>query len=337
MRGGGLYRLLVLLFTIFWRIEHVSTPRGKRRHQTTLRPILLLGFFFIVMLNTQCARYPALPELKEGVPIETLKSEDEAQLDKKMRSVLLNLKTEKSSKDYVIGISDVLLIEIWQQSELTKQAKVTQDGSFSYPLLNTVKASGLTVAELEAELPQVTVSVQQYASKSVYLLGAVRRVGEYPLKVRTTLLEIITQAGGLTEDAGLTCIVIRPKEKRETASPVMPQQAEQEEAVSVNLKDLMKGDLVQNVELQDGDTVFVPRSQNYFVFGEVQKPGKYKYDTGITVLKAITEAGGPTEKAASLKRVRIIREQGGKKIRIPAHSTDNLKPQDIVIVPETFF
>lgn len=322
--------------------------RTKNDFEKSMRFSVLLLLVFGLLFIHGCARYPSLPELKEGVSVDTQNSTDGIQFEEKMRKILLSNQKDKFSKDYIIGQGDNLHVDVWKEPELSRKVTVSPNGGFPYPLLENVNCEGLTVAELEKQLtnslkgrfllnPQVTISVTNYASKSVHVLGAVPNVGKFPLKARTTLLEILTEAGGLKEDAGFECIIIRPGEKQGKKSPTTTENAQQEDVISVNLTELMKGDLLQNVELQHGDTIFIPGTQHFFVYGEVKKPGKYKFDKKITVLKAITEAGGTTEEAASLKRVRIIREERGKKTRIQAKPTDSIKPQDIIIVPESFF
>lgn len=317
--------------------------------KTTLGIITICAL--CLLLTPDCARYPSMPELKEGVPVETQKTGEDAQLEARMRDLLLNLKRSEPG-DYVIGVKDVLEIEVWQQPEMTQKVTVSQDGTITLPLIGAVKADGKSVSALQQEIterlsgrflinPQVTVRVEQFNSKSVYLLGQVggqggKGVGRYPLRYRTTLLEILTEAG-LSDEAGTQCIVVRPVNNRQKDHPTLPDDPNAREVITIDLTDLMKGDLLQNIELQDGDTVYVPKAQHYYVFGQVKNPGKFKYEKDTTVLKAITTAGSLTEKAASMKHVKILREEGGKRVKISVKPTDLVKPEDTIIVPESLF
>jgi polysaccharide export outer membrane protein len=208
-----------------------------------------------------------------------------------------------------------------------------------------VHADGITVAQLEKKIgdelsgryiidPQVSITVKEYRSKRVFILGEVETPGEYPLTGETTLVEVLTLSGGPTEDAGSEVIVIRPKNHRE--NPVSLEEAREDEIVDLNLRKLLEGDTSQNVFLEPNDTIYIPHEQYFYVFGEVKKPGRYSMEKGTTVLKAITTAGGVSEKAA-INKTRIVREQEGSKIQIPVKMTDPLESEDIVMVPESFF
>ena len=81
---------------------------------------------------------------------------------------------------------------------------------------------------------------------------------------------------------------------------------------------------------------YIPKAQYFYVFGEVKKPGKYILEKGVTVLKAITIAGGTTEKAA-INRTKIVREKNGQRVKMKAKMTDPVYPDDTIIVPESLF
>lgn len=315
-----------------------------------LRFSFFVGAVLLSFLLSNCARYPAIPELDRKATSEISQTGGQQKMDARVRQMLLSLK-KNDEGDYVIGKKDVLHVEVWGQSDLNRTVEVSQDGTINLPLIGNVPADGRTVSELKEEItqklkgpflinPQVTVSVVKYESKTVSVLGEVggrggKGSGKYPLKGRTTLLEILTEAG-LSEQASDECIVIRPnKGKRGAAGEEDPETKGM--VIRLNLTDLMKGDLVQNIELQNGDTIYLPAAENFYVFGEVHSPGKYRYKRGMTVLKAVSTAGGLTEKAASIKRVKILREEGGERKRISVNPTDLVKPEDTIIVPESFF
>jgi polysaccharide export outer membrane protein len=299
----------------------------------------------------QCARYPAIPEMKGDRPTINQETIEEQQAAARMREVLVSLKQEKP-KDYVIGIKDILKIDVWEQPELTRTTEVSQDGTINLPIIGTVVASGKSMAVLEREIterlagrylinPQVTLQVVEYKSKYVSVLGEVggkggKGVGKYPLRERTTLLEILTEAG-FSDDAGSECVVIRPTRNISPVGEAGKRSKTGGETIHIDIPELMKGDQLQNIEIQDGDTIYIPKAQHYYVIGEVEKPGEYKFQKGITVLKAIATAEGLTEKAASLKRVKILREENDQKRRISVNPTDLVKPEDTLIVPASFF
>ena len=309
--------------------------------------IFILTFFCSIFLLS-CARYPTIPEIEKVE--KTIEEEESSEIENigeifQEKAPALILHTETDKEDYEIGPRDVLEIVIWDHDDLKRQVHVSQKGEFSFPLIGNVHADGITVAQLEKKIgdelsgryiinPQVSITVKEYRSKRVFILGEVETPGEYPLTGQTTLVEVLSLAGGPTGDAGSEVIVIRPKNHRE--NPVSLEEAREDEIVNVNLRKLLEGDTSQNVFLEPNDTIYIPHEEYFYVFGEVKKPGRYSMEKGTTVLKAITTAGGVNEKAA-INKTRIVREQEGRKLEIPVKMTDPLEPEDIVMVPESFF
>lgn len=310
--------------------------------------ILLLSFFLLISFLS-CARYPKIPKVKKMKKTAS-PSENMGKLFQKKAAGFVPL-IESKKKEYVLGPQDVLKITVWDHEDLNREVTISEDGNFSYPLIGKVHAEGLTVSGLEDEIekrlsgkyiinPQVNVTVKEYKSKQVFVLGEVggtgtgKGPGAYPLIGKTTLMEILAEAGGPTKDAGAEVVIIRPKKKR--SNPVPLEKASEDEIIRVNLRKLLEGDMSQNILLQSNDTVYVPKAEYFYVFGEVKQPGKYILEKGITVLKAITIAGGTTEKAA-INKTKIVREKDGQKIEMKAKMTDPIYPGDTIIVPESLF
>ena len=217
--------------------------------------------------------------------------------------------------DYRIGPKDVLRITVWGHEDLTRLAVVSADGTFAFPLVGNVSAAGLTPGQIETRLreslgkdylvdPQVSVAVQEYRSQRVFVLGEAEKPGTYALTGRATLLDILSQAGGPSRTAGRQVVVVRfPKSE----GPVTPGAAGSV-TLRANLKKLLDGDASENLVLQNGDTVFVPKVTSFFVLGEVQRQGAYAMDRETTLLEAVTLAGGFTDRAAPVG-VRVLRKQ----------------------------
>ncbi|HEY3884935.1 MAG TPA: polysaccharide biosynthesis/export family protein [Vicinamibacterales bacterium] len=159
--------------------------------------------------------------------------------------------------DYVIGPDDQLSILFWRDKDISGDVTVRPDGKISLPLLNDVQAAGLTPEELRAKLvdeakryiddPNATVVVKQINSLKVFITGQVAKPGPYPLTAPTTVLQLISTAGGLNEYAKSKSIVIM---RTENARQV---------ALHFNYRDAIKGkNLKQNLLLKAGDTVIVP-------------------------------------------------------------------------------
>lgn len=282
----------------------------------------------------------------------------------------LRVVAAQPSPDYVIGAQDVLAITVWDQEDLAGKFAVETDGTFTFPLIGRVKAGGLTLRELEAELirrlkdgffvnPQVTVAIEQYRSQRVFVVGEVRTPGPQSLTGDMTLIEALARAGSTLPTAGDEAIIVRPPEGSSIASPIGAQppaapggaagtnghnaaavlaqaQAARAEVIRVDIRDLQKGVLGQNIRLRDGDTVFVPRAPTMFVFGQVRNPGEYPVRSDTTVLQALSLAGGVTDRG-STGRIRIVRLVDGEKKEISARLNDLVQPGDTVIVQERFF
>jgi polysaccharide export outer membrane protein len=248
--------------------------------------------------------------------------------------------------EYVIGPQDVLSVTVFDQADLSGKFTVDADGTFSYPLIGRVKASGLTIRALETELkrllsgdylknPQVTVEIATYKSQRVFVHGEVKNPGTFPLTGDMTLIEALAQAGSTTSTAGDEALIVRPKPGT-SKGPMLPGQQPDAEVIHVNLKDLQAGTLAQNLTLRDGDTIVVPKGQPIYVFGQVKMPGAYTAEPGMTVLQALALAGGVTDRG-STGRVKIVRIVDGKKTEIKVQLTDLVSPGDTIVVPERFF
>jgi len=223
-------------------------------------------------------------------------------------------------KSYVIGPEDVLEIKVWGHDDLLRSVTVSANGYFSFPLIGQIRAGGLTVRQLEQQIaklldkdyivnPQVTITVTDFKSKKVFILGEIIKPGAYYLSKDDTLLEIISKAGGVTPNAGREIIIVRP------AANAAPQQqpaslnSASSELVHVNLQALLSGDVSKNIGVRNNDTIYVPKTSMFSVFGEVRKPGSYPLEKELTVLEAISIAGGPSQDADTQK-LELLRKDG---------------------------
>ena len=256
-----------------------------------------------------------------------------------------HIASAQSTSDYLIGPQDVVTIQVYDQADLGGKYSVEADGTFSFPLIGRVKAGGQTLRALEQDLkskladgyfrnPQVTVAIEQYRSQRVFVMGEVRQPGPVPLTGGMTLIEALARAGSPTFTASGEVAIVRSSQ--DVRGPVLPGQNSGSDVFRASIKELEGGALSQNLELRDGDTVFVPRAETIYVFGQVRTPGAYGVQANMTVLQALSLAGGVTEHGAS-GRVRVVRSEDGTKKEIKVKLTDLVRPGDTVIVPERFF
>lgn len=245
----------------------------------------------------------------------------------------------QSAGDYVIGPQDVLSIAVFDQTDLGGKYTVELDGSFTFPLIGRIQAGGMTIRNFEVELkkaladgffknPQVTVSIEQYRSQRVFVTGEVRNPGSYALTGDMTLIEALAKAGSTTQNAADEVVVVRGGKGAVDAG---------KETRRVNLNDLQSGAAgAVNIDLRDGDTIYVGRAQLVYVFGQVKNPGSYPIKTGTTILQALSLAGGVTPNGA-LNRLKVTRTTNGGNKDVKVKLTDPVEPGDTVTVPERFF
>lgn len=255
---------------------------------------------------------------------------------------------QQQSPDYVVGPQDVLSITVWDQTDLSGKFTVEADGSFTFPLIGRVQAGGLTLRAIEAELvkkladgyfknPQLTVSVDTYRSQRVFVVGEVRVPGTYTLTGNMSLIEALSRAGSTTPGASTEVVIVRAPEGKAASGPVMPGQADATQTTRVDLNELQSGGAATNVALRDGDTIFVPRAETIYVFGQVKNPGAYALQSkDTTVMQALSLAGGVTDRG-STSRLKIVRLVKGVKKEVKVKLTDLIQPGDTLVVPERFF
>lgn len=256
----------------------------------------------------------------------------------------------RSGSDYVIGRQDLLGISVFGVDELSQTVRVADDGSITMPLLGRLEVSSLTKTELENLIsrllsegyvrdPQVTVFIKEYESKKVAVTGAVKKPGSYEMLGRKTLLEMVSLAGGLDADPGKNIFIFRQRSDGSTAR------------IPVDLERLVfDADPALNLVVEPSDIIYIPviEKVRIFVSGAVKNPDLYEVprDEPVTVLKAVTLAGGTTDRAAE-KKVQIMRTEADgsrvsllinlRKVKRGKAEDPILQPDDIVLVPEAFF
>ncbi len=246
-----------------------------------------------------------------------------------------------AAQEYVIGEGDLLKITVYDNPDLTTESRVGGDGKITFPLVGEVEVNGLTTPEAQKKIgvmlqngfirkPQVAVFITEYKSKKVTTLGEFIKPGLVELRGNATLMEVISNAGGITPNASDTLFIQRK---------ILKQGAERKEDVTITVeldKLLEKGNMAANVMVMDGDSIYVPRAAFVYVSGEVKIPGAYKITRGLTVLRSITLAGGFTQRAWK-GRTKIIRKAEGGETTIDVKMDDFVLPDDVIMVPESFF
>jgi polysaccharide export outer membrane protein len=255
----------------------------------------------------------------------------------------------------VLAAGDDLTIWALGVSEISdKPIRIDDTGFVDLPILGRVKAAGLTPDGFRAELlkklavyvqqPQVTVSVIQH-STPVSVVGSVTRPGVYQIHSGTTVLEVISLAGGLASDAGRFVRLTRPADSQCTPLGISDATASGSSLV-LELHKLLESGATTNEHVCARDVVVVPRADVIYVVGEVQKAGAFAItDRGsYTVLQALSLAGGMT-RVAKPSAARILRDQAGatrqeipidlRQLMSSKKEDIQLKPGDILFVPDS--
>lgn len=246
--------------------------------------------------------------------------------------------------EYKIQPDDAFRMTVWGEPNLTVEQVVDPQGYVNVPLAGPVLAKGLTQQQLIEKIteslsnylvdPKVQIAMIRFQMPKVHVLGQVNRPGLYEMKIGDRVMEAIAKAGSFTDMAYLEGATITHRGS--------------EERVPLDLQALFyKGDMTKNIEVVDGDTIYIPEDikNRYYVLGEVMRPGMYRLKEEITVMDAITTAGGPNPRG-TLKATSIIRGDAANPERIELDVTKLLKkadmsqnvklqPGDVVYVPET--
>lgn len=255
--------------------------------------------------------------------------------------------------DYRIGPEDLLEITAYNVEDLKKTVRVNSQGNIALPLVGIVRAKGLTTSELEhliaekldryVEETVVNVFVKEYHSQRISVVGAVNKPQAYAVTGQRNLIDMLMIAGGLKEDAGGVCYIIRPLAKNVTDK--------QTETLVIDLNELLvNGNFNLNIPVFAGDVINVPKGGVFFIDGAVKTPGVFTIKGKTTFMQAITMAQGVNSDAV-LDDIRVFRDNGKGGRDVIKINYDSVKrgekpdillaENDIIIVPKsgikTFF
>lgn len=242
--------------------------------------------------------------------------------------------TEPAPADYRIGAGDLVRISVFGAPDMSIDARVSQSGSITCPLIGAVQVAGLSTRETEQLLsakyvdggflrqPQIAVLVLEYLSQKISVLGHVTKPGQYSLRASGRVLDVLAEAGGVVAaSAGYLATLTRADGSK----------------VDIDLEKLFEGDPSQNIQVAGGDRLYVPKAEQFYVYGQVQKPGVYKLDRNMTVSRAISASGGLTPRGTERRAIVKRRGPDGKEKEYSARPTDVLQPDDILFIKESLF
>ncbi len=195
---------------------------------------------------------------------------------------------------YRVGAGDVLRVEAYNHDEVSGEFAVEVEGEITFPMIGRVEVAGSTTSEIASRLEallekdyyvdvQLQVEVEEYHSKPVTVLGEVARPGTYYLEGKTSLQKILAEAGGLKTSAGQFVELRRVQDVDGVEQPFVR---------TYGTASIQKGEAGRDIILQQGDVISVSAKEQFFITGEVAKPGQYDLTPGMTLMQAVSHAGG---------------------------------------------
>ncbi|MCZ7562805.1 MAG: polysaccharide export protein EpsE [Burkholderiales bacterium] len=242
------------------------------------------------------------------------------------------------SRDYQLGPGDVIGVKVFERPELSVEARVSENGTISYPLTGTLSVAGLTASATGALItkrlrdggfvkePFVNVGIAQFRSLQISVLGQVARPGRYPMEQSVSRVsDAIAIAGGALPAGHDVVWLVR-------------QEGEKTVRFEIDLPAMMQsGDIAKNVVVRNGDTVFVPRAPTYFIYGEVQRAGQYRLDRDMSATQALAIGGGPTTRGTDRGMRLSRRDASGKMVTREVDPNEPILPDDVLYVRERVF
>ncbi len=243
-----------------------------------------------------------------------------------------------ANQHYRLGPGDAIGVQVYQSPDLSVEARVSESGVISYPLVGTVQLGGLTISEAEKKIadalraggfvkvPQVNIALKQVRGNQVAVLGQVSRPGRFPLETTNTRVsDMLAAAGGATPTGDDILIVTGQREGKPFRKVVdIP-------ALFLNPKS------DEDILLAGGDTLFISKAPVFYIYGEAQRAGAYRIERGMTVMQALAQGGGPTIRG-SQNRLRLHRRDvNGKVIETVPQLTDQVRADDVIYVRESIF
>jgi len=241
-------------------------------------------------------------------------------------------------REYVIGPGDILRITVFQNPDLTTEARVSETGALSFPMIGSVKVGGLSIAAAEKLIatrlreggfvrqPQVNVLPTTFRGNLVSVLGQVNRPGRFPLETANMrLTDIIATAGGISPEGADTVVFIGTRGgkliRREIDIPAL----------------FISGDMTRDISLANGDLIYVNRVPKFYIYGEVNRPGAFRLERNMSVMQGLASGGG-TNARGTVRGLRIHRRDAAGALKVVEPSLDDLlQPDDVIYVKESLF
>jgi len=242
-----------------------------------------------------------------------------------------------SPPDYKLAAGDSIKVQVYQNPDLTVEARVSEAGTISYPLVGSVAIGGMSIPQAEKTVatalergkilkqPQVNILLLQVRGNQVSVLGEVQRPGRFPLETTTVRVsDMLATAGGITPQGNDQVVISGMRDGKPFRK-------------AVDVPSLFRADAgADDVLLAPGDTLYVTKAATFYIYGAAQRPGTYKIERGMTMQQALAIAGGPNARGS--ERMRLDRKSEDGRVRqIEPRMTDVVQPGDVLFVKESLF
>jgi polysaccharide export outer membrane protein len=240
--------------------------------------------------------------------------------------------------DYALGAGDAIRVLVFQNPDLSMETRLSENGVITYPLIGAVDLNGLSVAAAESKIsnalqsggflqkPQVTITLVQVRNNQISVLGQVAKPGRFPLDTAgTRVTDMLANAGGVIASGDDFAILTGNR----NGQPMR-------ELIDIPAI-FLQGNADKDTVLQGGDTIYVHRAAVFYIYGEAQRSGAYRIERDMTVMQAMAQGGGPTNRGSE-KRLRLHRKGAdGVMQQIEPKLSDTILPNDVLYIKESIF
>jgi len=240
--------------------------------------------------------------------------------------------------DYRLAPGDAIRILVFQNPDLSLETRVPEGGNITYPLVGAVAVGGMTITDAEqkiaaalraggyVEQPQVNIVLMQVRGNQVSVLGQVNHPGRFPLETfNVRVSDALALAGGIADTGAGSVILVGTRDGKPFRHEI---------DMDTLFRDSERKD---DIVVKAGDALYVQRAPVFYIYGEVQKPGSYRIERGMTVQQALAQGGGLTPRGTE-RRMRLERRAGdGKVVSMTPAPVELVQANDVLYVRESLF
>jgi len=245
---------------------------------------------------------------------------------------------EAARAETILGVGDVVRVSVFQSPDLATEARISEAGQINFPLIGAVTVGGLSITAAEKRIeamlkeggfvlrPQVTIQLVRILSSQISVLGQVGKPGRYPIElISSKVSEMIAAAGGVVPGGADVVTLVGTR----NGEPVR---------LDIDLPAILQSGRAElDVQVENGDIIYVDRAPLIYIYGEVQRPGQVRLERGMTLMQALAAGGGLTARGTE-RGIRVHRRDAAGQVQVlELKPTDYLQRDDVVYVKESLF